>query len=109
MGRMRKAIEEYIEQLQLSAVENRKEADKAYESEDLGLAGFYRGKWIANEGTAIALSTILSKYNNHEMIEFLGNVFANYTTEKGENDMKDTQHGTYEITKLLAEAKGEKK
>jgi hypothetical protein len=45
---MREAIEEYIEQLQQSAVENRKEADKAYEAEDLGLAGFYRGKCINN-------------------------------------------------------------
>ncbi|WP_142328962.1 hypothetical protein [Bacillus cereus] len=63
---MREAIEEYIEQLQQSAVENRKEADKAYESEDLGLAGFYKGQWIANEGTAIALTTILSKYKEEE-------------------------------------------
>ncbi|MDA1652677.1 hypothetical protein PDJ28_25365 [Bacillus cereus group sp. TH160LC] len=102
---MREAIEEYIEYLQQSAVENRKEADKAYEAEDLGLAGFYRGKWIANEGTAIALTTILSEYKNHEMTEFQGNVFANYTTEKRENDMKYTQHGTFEVTQLLAEAK----
>lgn len=63
---MREAIEEYIEQLQLSAVENRKEADKAYDSEDLGLAGYYKGQWIANEGTAIALTTILSKYKEEE-------------------------------------------
>ncbi|EEM68522.1 hypothetical protein bthur0009_55180 [Bacillus thuringiensis serovar andalousiensis BGSC 4AW1] len=47
-------------------MENRKEADKAYEAEGLGLAGFYRGKWIANEGTAIALTTILSKYKEEE-------------------------------------------
>lgn len=66
MGRMREAIEDYIEYLQQSAVENRKEADKAYEAEDLGLAGFYRGKWITNEGTAIALTTILSKYKEEE-------------------------------------------
>ncbi|MDA2214033.1 hypothetical protein PDN57_28510 [Bacillus cereus] len=63
---MRKAIQEYIEQLQLSAVENRKEADKAYDAEDLGLAGYYKGQWIANEGTAIALATILSKYKEEE-------------------------------------------
>lgn len=42
---------------------------------------------------------------SHEMTEFQGNVFANYTTEKGENDMKSTQHGTFEVTQLLAEAK----
>lgn len=36
MGRMREAIEEYIEQLQQAAVENRKEADKAYEDEENG-------------------------------------------------------------------------
>ncbi|PEQ84208.1 hypothetical protein [Bacillus cereus] len=63
---MREEIKEYIEQLQLSAVENRKQADKAYEAEDLGLAGFYKGQWIANEGTAIALTTILSKYKEEE-------------------------------------------
>lgn len=63
---MREAIEEYIEHLQQSAVENRKKADTAYDNEDLGLAGFYRGKWIANEGTAIALTTILSKYKEEE-------------------------------------------
>ncbi|PGB25369.1 hypothetical protein COM06_17645 [Bacillus toyonensis] len=63
---MREAIEEYIEQLQKSAVENRKEADKAYEAEDLGLAGFYRGKWIANEETAVKLTVILSKYKEEE-------------------------------------------
>ncbi|MEB9685591.1 hypothetical protein P4J24_27515 [Bacillus anthracis] len=63
---MKEAIKGYINHLQQSAVENRKEADKAYEAEDLGLAGFYRGKWIANEGTAIALATILSKYKEEE-------------------------------------------
>ncbi|PGX01642.1 hypothetical protein COE40_18920 [Bacillus cereus] len=63
---MKEAIEEYINHLQKTAVENRKEADKAYETEDLGLAGFYRGKWIENEGTAIALTTVLSKYKEEE-------------------------------------------
>ncbi|MGE1028613.1 hypothetical protein ACQGS5_02920 [Bacillus sp. GKis3/1] len=63
---MREAIEEYIEQLQQSAVENRKRADSAYDNEDLGLSGFYKGQWIANEGTAIALTTILSKYKEEE-------------------------------------------
>jgi hypothetical protein len=102
---MREAIQEYIEQLQQSAVENRKEADKAFDSGDLGLSGFHKGQRHTFEGTAIALMTILSKYRNHEMTEFQGNVFANYATNKGENDMKYTQHGTFEITKLLAEAK----
>ncbi|AQQ66165.1 hypothetical Protein FORC21_5370 (plasmid) [Bacillus cereus] len=41
---MREAIKEYIEQLQLSAVENRKSADKAYDDGDLGLAGYYKGQ-----------------------------------------------------------------
>ncbi|MED1303697.1 hypothetical protein BK704_25790 [[Bacillus thuringiensis] serovar konkukian] len=63
---MREAIEEYIEQLQQSAVENRKESDRAYDAGDLGLSGYHRGQWIANEGTAIALSTILSKYKEEE-------------------------------------------
>ncbi|WP_142322316.1 hypothetical protein [Bacillus thuringiensis] len=63
---MKEAIEEYIEQLQQSAAENRKEADKAYDDKDLGLAGYYKGQWIANEGTAIALTTILSKYKEEE-------------------------------------------
>ncbi|EJR51767.1 hypothetical protein IIO_06177 [Bacillus cereus VD115] len=63
---MRETIEEYIEQLQQSAVENRKKADTAYDNEDLGLSGFYKGQWIANEGTAIALTTILSKFKEEE-------------------------------------------
>jgi len=63
---MRETIEEYIEQLQQSAVENRKKADEAYDNKDLGLAGFHRGQWIANEGTAIALTTILSKCKEEE-------------------------------------------
>ncbi|WP_426981293.1 hypothetical protein [Bacillus pseudomycoides] len=58
---MEKAIKEYIDHLQQSAVENRKKADEAYDNKDLGLAGYHRGQWIANEGTAIALMSILSK------------------------------------------------
>ena len=63
---MKKSIEEYIEQLQLSAVENRKKADEAYDNKDLGLAGYHRGQWIANEGTAIALEIILAKQKEEE-------------------------------------------
>ncbi|HDR4862276.1 TPA: hypothetical protein QCR61_004599 [Bacillus cereus] len=63
---MREAIEEYIEQLQLSAVENRKKADKAYDDEDLGLAGYYKGQWISNEETAVKLKVILYKYKEEE-------------------------------------------
>lgn len=63
---MREAIKEFIDQLQQSAVENRKRADSAYDNEDLGLSGFYKGQWMANEGTAIALTTILSKYKEEE-------------------------------------------
>ncbi|MFV1457138.1 glyoxalase, partial [Bacillus mycoides] len=37
---MQKEIEEYIKYLQQSAVENRKESDKAYENGDLGLSGY---------------------------------------------------------------------
>ncbi|PFZ42111.1 hypothetical protein COL56_29275, partial [Bacillus pseudomycoides] len=50
---MREAINEYINHLQQSAVENRKKADEAYDNKDIGLAGFHRGQWLANEGTAI--------------------------------------------------------
>ncbi|OUA20385.1 hypothetical protein BK777_17865 [Bacillus thuringiensis serovar aizawai] len=66
MERMRKAIKEYINHLQQSAVENRKESDKAYDDGDLGLSGYYRGQWIANEGTAIALESILVKYKEEK-------------------------------------------
>ncbi|MEQ3563425.1 glyoxalase [Bacillus thuringiensis] len=59
---MKEVIKEYINQLQQSAMENRKESDKAYEVGDLGLSGYYRGQWIANEGTAIALETILNQH-----------------------------------------------
>lgn len=40
---MREAIQECIDHLQQSAVDNRKKADKAYDNEDLGLSGFYKG------------------------------------------------------------------
>ena len=59
---MREAIKEYIDHLQQSAVESRKESDKAYDNKDLGLAGYHRGQWIAIEGVAIALESILSKH-----------------------------------------------
>ncbi|MBT2579466.1 glyoxalase [Bacillus sp. ISL-8] len=59
---MQKEIEEYINHLKQSAVENRKESDKAYENGDLGLSGYLRGHWIANEGIAIALETILNQH-----------------------------------------------
>ncbi|MGH1256016.1 MULTISPECIES: hypothetical protein [Bacillus] len=58
---MKEAIKEYIKHLQQSAVESRKESDKAYDNGDLGLSGYYRGQWIANEGTTIALESILVK------------------------------------------------
>ncbi|OQR53569.1 hypothetical protein [Bacillus sp. CDB3] len=63
---MQQNLKEYIDQLQLSAVENRKKADEAYDDEDLGLAGYYRGQWIANEETAVKLTVILSKYKEGE-------------------------------------------
>ncbi|WP_142346997.1 hypothetical protein [Bacillus pseudomycoides] len=63
---MKKAIKEYIDHLQQSAVENRKKADEAYDNKDLGLAGYHRGQWIAIEGVAIALTSILSKYKEEE-------------------------------------------
>lgn len=66
MRRMREAINEYINHLQQSAVENRKKADEAYDNKDIGLAGFHRGQWLANEGTAIALESILAKYKEEE-------------------------------------------
>ncbi|TKI95077.1 glyoxalase [Bacillus wiedmannii] len=59
---MKKEIEEYINHLKQSAVETRKESDKAYENGDLGLSGYLRGQWIANEGTAIALETIINQH-----------------------------------------------
>ncbi|MED3090414.1 glyoxalase [Bacillus toyonensis] len=59
---MNEAIKEYINHLLQTALENRKESDKAYEAGDLGLSGYYRGQWIANEGTAIALETILNQH-----------------------------------------------
>ena len=63
---MREAIEEFIKGLRESAIDSRKDADQAFENGDLGLAGFHRGQWIANEGTVIALTTILSKCKEEE-------------------------------------------
>lgn len=63
---MRKAIEEYIKGLHESAIESRKQADEAFESGDLGLAGFHRGQWHTLEGTAIGLEDILADYEEDE-------------------------------------------
>ncbi|MCC2419247.1 MULTISPECIES: glyoxalase [Bacillus] len=59
---MREAIEELIRGLHESAVDSRKESDKAFDSGDLGLAGYYNGQWHAFEGTAIALEDLLSDH-----------------------------------------------
>ena len=64
---MKKVIEEYISHLKQSAVENRKESDKAYENGDLGLSGYLRGQWIANEGIATALKTILTQHREENV------------------------------------------
>ncbi|MGU3372803.1 hypothetical protein [Bacillus mycoides] len=63
---MKEEIREFVDFLQRSAVENRKKADEAYDNDDLGLAGYHRGQWIANEGTAFALENLLSKYKEEE-------------------------------------------
>lgn len=63
---MRKAIEEFIKGLHESAVESRKDADKAFENGDLGLAGFNRGQWLTLENTAIALEDLLSDHEEEE-------------------------------------------
>ncbi|HEK9103298.1 TPA: glyoxalase [Bacillus pseudomycoides] len=63
---MRKAIEEFIRGLRESAVESRKEADKAFDSGDLGLSGFHKGQWHTFENTAIALEDILADYEEEE-------------------------------------------
>ncbi|EOO68093.1 hypothetical protein IKE_01567 [Bacillus cereus VD196] len=64
---MKKVIEEYINHLKQSAVENRKESDKAYENGDLGLSGYLRGQWIANEGIATALKIILTQHREENV------------------------------------------
>ena len=63
---MREAIEERIRGLRESAVESRKEADKAFDSRDLGLSGFHKGQWCTFEGTAIALEDLLSDHEEEE-------------------------------------------
>ncbi|HDR7640764.1 hypothetical protein [Bacillus wiedmannii] len=63
---MKEEIREFVDFLQQSAVENRKKADEAYDNNDLGLAGYHRGQWLANEGTAIALENLLAKYKEEE-------------------------------------------
>lgn len=63
---MREAIEEFIRGLHESAVESRKEADKAFDSGDLGLSGFHKGQWSTFEGTAIALEDLLSDHEEEE-------------------------------------------
>ncbi|WP_142335537.1 glyoxalase [Bacillus toyonensis] len=68
---MNEAIKEYINHLLQTALENRKESDKAYDAGDLGLSGYYRGQWIANEGTAIALETILTQHREKRVGSYL--------------------------------------
>ncbi|MEK4002984.1 MULTISPECIES: glyoxalase [Bacillus] len=63
---MREEIEEFIKGLRESAVESRKEADKAFDSGDLGLSGFHKGQWHTFENTAIALEDLLSDYKEEE-------------------------------------------
>ncbi|HGO9410882.1 glyoxalase [Bacillus sp. BSL6] len=63
---MREAIEELIRGLRESAVESRKEADKAFDSRDLGLSGFHKGQWHTLENTAIALEDLLSDREEEE-------------------------------------------
>ncbi|MDA2281020.1 glyoxalase [Bacillus cereus] len=63
---MREAIEEFIKGLRKSAVESRKDADKAFDSGDLGLSGFHKGQWHTFENTAIALEDLLSDHEEEE-------------------------------------------
>ncbi|MDM5270501.1 MULTISPECIES: glyoxalase [Bacillus cereus group] len=63
---MREAIEEFIKGLRESAVESRKDADKAFDSGDLGLSGFHKGQWHTFENTAIALEDILADHEEEE-------------------------------------------
>ncbi|WP_141552533.1 glyoxalase [Bacillus pseudomycoides] len=63
---MREAIKEYIDHLQQSAIDSRKDADESFEKGDLGLAGFHRGQWHTLEGVAIALENILADYKEEE-------------------------------------------
>jgi hypothetical protein len=66
MEKMREAIEELIRGLRESAVESRKEADKAFDSGDLGLSGFHKGQWHTLENTAITLEDILADHREEE-------------------------------------------
>lgn len=63
---MREAIEEFIKGLRESAVESRKDADKAFDNGDLGLSGFHKGQWHTFENTAIALEDLLSDREEEE-------------------------------------------
>ncbi|MCU5414807.1 glyoxalase [Bacillus wiedmannii] len=63
---MREAIEEFIKGLRESAVESRKDADKAFDSGDLGLSGFHKGQWHTFENIAIVLEDILADHEEEE-------------------------------------------
>ncbi|EJS63442.1 hypothetical protein [Bacillus cereus] len=63
---MREAINDFIKGLHESAIDSRKDADKAFDNGDLGLTGFHRGQCQAFEGTAIVLEDILSDYEEEE-------------------------------------------
>ncbi|PEE04581.1 glyoxalase [Bacillus pseudomycoides] len=84
---MRKAIEEYIEELHKDSRKNHKLADDAFWKSDLGLAGFYRGLGEAAFRIAETLEGILVNQGEEKL------------------DMKPIENGTFEVTQLLAEAK----
>ncbi|MHA4280038.1 glyoxalase [Bacillus cereus] len=63
---MKEAINDFIKGLRKSAVDSRKDADKAFDSGDLGLSGFHKGQWHTFENTAIALEDLLSDYEEEE-------------------------------------------
>ncbi len=63
---MREAINDFIKGLRESAVESRKDADKAFDSGDLGLSGFHKGQWLTLEDTATVLEDLLSDHEEEE-------------------------------------------
>lgn len=66
MSNLRKALETYTNGLFEGAKESKERADKAFETGDLGLAGYHRGRSTVMESAGMYLTDLLADYKEEE-------------------------------------------
>ncbi|PEP86128.1 glyoxalase [Bacillus pseudomycoides] len=66
MSNLRKSLEIYTNGLFEGAKESKEKADKAFETGDLGLAGYHRGRSTVMESTGMYLIDLLADYKEDE-------------------------------------------